>query len=171
MVAPGFSLPFRSAAWIMFSAMRSFTLPAGFIDSTLARISADPAGTTRFNRTIGVPPTRSSTVSAIPFSLVISLLDVVPGTTGLHQPLAVRQVGDRGVVQDSQYRLPHRLPHLPLQATAVLAALAAVVQTIDQHFQAFQRLQYLAHTQLARFPDEGVAPLRAAHAANEAGPA
>src|SRR5215510_7661554 len=65
MVEPGRSTPRRSASSTMDRAMRSFTLPAGLSDSILATTAAPPARGRRRRRTIGVPPIRSSTESAI----------------------------------------------------------------------------------------------------------
>ncbi len=53
-VEPGRSVPRRSASSIMARAIRSFTLPPGFWDSTLARIVALPARAIRPSRTSGV---------------------------------------------------------------------------------------------------------------------
>ena len=64
-VEPARSAPRRSASSIIDRAMRSFTLPPGFWDSTLARIVALPARAIRARRTSGVFPMRSSTLSAI----------------------------------------------------------------------------------------------------------
>ena len=46
--------------------IRSLTLPPGLSDSTFATTTAPPAFGRRLSRTIGVPPTRSSTDAAIP---------------------------------------------------------------------------------------------------------
>jgi hypothetical protein len=66
MVPPGFSSPDASAASIIFSAMRSFTLPPGLKYSTFAstRGASGPVGTTWLRRTSGVWPMRSATCSA-----------------------------------------------------------------------------------------------------------
>ena len=61
-VPPGLSSPSRSAASIIASPMRSFTEPPGFRYSSLARIVPGTSGEIRSSRTIGVPPTRSSTL-------------------------------------------------------------------------------------------------------------
>ncbi len=63
-VEPGWSVPRRSASSIMDRAIRSFTLPPGFWDSTLARMVALLAGAIRPSRTSGVLPIRSRTLSA-----------------------------------------------------------------------------------------------------------
>src|ERR1700750_1101457 len=64
MVPPGFSRPSRSAASIMATAGRSFTLPPGLNSSTLARRSHSRSRPARPSRTSGVFPTRSSSESA-----------------------------------------------------------------------------------------------------------
>src|ERR1019366_6895795 len=56
-VPPRFSLPSRSARSIKPMAARSFTLPPGFMYSSLAKISADPGGVSFFICSIGVSPT------------------------------------------------------------------------------------------------------------------
>src|SRR5215470_1328776 len=64
-VEPGFRRPRRSASSSMATAMRSLTLPPGFIDSIFATTLAPPGLGRRFNRTIGVRPTSSTTEPAI----------------------------------------------------------------------------------------------------------
>src|SRR5271163_4710901 len=66
MVPPGASLPCCSARRMIPMAARSFTLPPGFKYSSLAKMSAEPAGTRRLSRRTGVPPTRSVMSSATP---------------------------------------------------------------------------------------------------------
>ena len=61
-VPPGFSRPSRSAASIIASPMRSLTDPPGFTNSSFARIVPGTSREIRSRRTIGVDPTRSSTV-------------------------------------------------------------------------------------------------------------
>ena len=61
-VPPGRSFPSRSAASIMRIPIRSFTLPPGFMYSSLASRVGPSSEPTRCSRTSGVPPTRSSTV-------------------------------------------------------------------------------------------------------------
>ena len=61
-VPPGRSFPSRSAASIMRIPMRSFTLPPGFMYSSLASSVAPSSRPTRWRRTSGVFPTRSRTV-------------------------------------------------------------------------------------------------------------
>ena len=61
-VPPGFSFPSRSAASIIASPIRSLFEPPGFRNSSLARIVPGTSRETRSSRTIGVSPTRSSTV-------------------------------------------------------------------------------------------------------------
>ena len=63
-VPPGRSSPDASAASIMRSAMRSFTLPPGLRYSTLASTSGRRPAVTAFSLTSGVFPTRSITCSA-----------------------------------------------------------------------------------------------------------
>ena len=60
-VPPGRSLPSRSAASIIGSPMRSLTEPPGFMYSSLATTWAGSPRATRSSRTMGVPPTSSST--------------------------------------------------------------------------------------------------------------
>src|SRR5712692_8540019 len=133
-VSPGFSRPSRSAVSIILSAMRSLTLPAGFIDSTFASTSAQPACTSRLRRTIGVSPTRSRTESAIflSFRIIIPLYHVSCAARREHA-VALRQVRDRRTVQDAQYSFPHGLPHIPLRAAAVLRARARLLKTVGRH--------------------------------------
>src|SRR6187200_91453 len=71
MVAPDFSVPARSASRIIESAGRSFTLPAGFMNSAFAQTVAPPSGATRARRTRGVFAIRASASSATrrPFSV------------------------------------------------------------------------------------------------------
>ena len=59
-VPPGRSSPFSSASVMIASAARSLTLPPGFRNSHLPRISQPVASETRFRRTSGVLPTRST---------------------------------------------------------------------------------------------------------------
>src|SRR5208337_2347572 len=66
MVPPGASLPSCSALRMIPMAARSFTLPPGFKYSSLAKMSAELAGTSRFKRRRGVPPTKSVMSSATP---------------------------------------------------------------------------------------------------------
>src|SRR3954451_4488142 len=61
-VPPGFSRPSRSAASIIASPIRSFTEPPGFRYSSFARIVPGTSAEIRSSRTIGVDPTRSSTL-------------------------------------------------------------------------------------------------------------
>src|SRR3972149_3522790 len=170
-VSPGLRRLLFSAASIMLRAMRSLTLPAGFIDSTLATTSAQPGCTTRFRRSMGVPPTRSRTVSAIFLSLPISLLDYVPCPARLPGAVALRQVADRRAVQHLEDGLAHVLPHVALRAAAVPRAGAALVQAVDGHDGPLQRLDHFRHADVAGLPDQRVATLRPAHAADKAGPA
>ena len=58
-LSPGTSSPSRSAASTIARPMRSFTLPAGFADSSLPRIVAPVPSEMFPRRTSGVPPTRS----------------------------------------------------------------------------------------------------------------
>ena len=62
-VPPGRSSPEASAASIMRSAIRSFTLPPGLKYSTLASTVAAMPSATAPSRTSGVLPTRSATCS------------------------------------------------------------------------------------------------------------
>src|SRR5260370_20169515 len=69
MTVPGPTSPAFSAASIIASAGRSFTLPLGFFTSSLPTTDAPPlTGPTRESRTSGVFPTSSSTLLAIPLS-------------------------------------------------------------------------------------------------------
>ena len=58
-VPPGLSLPSRSAASIILTAIRSFTDPPGLRYSTLARINGFAPSVTRDSLSSGVLPTRS----------------------------------------------------------------------------------------------------------------
>ena len=60
-VLPGVSVPSASASVIIFSAMRSFTEPAGFWPSILARMRTSGFGLSWLTSTSGVLPMRSST--------------------------------------------------------------------------------------------------------------
>src|SRR6266511_2856511 len=62
MVPPGFSTPARSAASIIRTPMRSFTLPPGFSISSLARMAGFTPWATRRSRTSGVLPMASRNV-------------------------------------------------------------------------------------------------------------
>ena len=62
---PGSMRPSASAASIIATPIRSFTLPAGLYASSLAISSASQSGATRVSRTIGVFPTRSARLSGI----------------------------------------------------------------------------------------------------------
>ena len=55
-VPPGRSFPSRSAASIIRSPMRSFTLPPGFMYSSLASSVGPSSRPTRWSRTSGVAP-------------------------------------------------------------------------------------------------------------------
>src|SRR5881397_3139725 len=159
-VSPGLRRPSRSAASIMLRAMRSLTLPAGLNDSTLPSSSADPAWTTRFKRTSGVPPTRSSTVFAIFLSFFMALLDHVPFATTLGSAFALSEISDRGVVEHAHHSLADGLPHLPLGAPAIAGAGAGLVEAVAEHYRAFERLDDFAYTQVVGITHEGVPPLR-----------
>src|SRR5439155_13762130 len=74
-VPPGFSSPSRSAASIIASPIRSLTEPPGFRYSSLASRRAPPLGESRSSRTIGVSPTRSSSVG---YSRAIARRSLVP---------------------------------------------------------------------------------------------
>src|SRR3989304_2933648 len=142
-VSPGLRRPLFSAASIMLRAMRSLTLPAGFIDSTLATTSAQSGWTTRFSRTIGVPPTRSSTVSAIFVLSAITLLDYVPNAARLRDSVALGQVADRRVVQHLEDRPAHIVPHVALGAAAVAGAGAALIEAVPRYDRTLERLDHL----------------------------
>src|SRR4030042_4718906 len=106
-VSPGLTPPSRSAASIMLRAMRSLTLPAGLSDSILATTSAQPSRTRRLSRTMGVPPIRLSTVSAMfPSLSIASLLDHVPCPVRSQGAVLLGQVGDSRAVQHPQNRQP-----------------------------------------------------------------
>ena len=62
-VPPGLSFPSRSAASTMASPMRSFTLPPGLKNSTLARTGAGQPRAVARSRTRGVLPTVPRIVS------------------------------------------------------------------------------------------------------------
>src|SRR3990172_1577 len=176
MVSPGFSSPRASASSIMLRAMRSFTLPAGLSDSSLPSTSADPSGTTRRSRTRGVLPPRSSTLSAISSPARIEAfgsrsLDVVPSTIMAVLSLLFCQVCDGHALQDLLGGVAHPLPHLALDTAAGPGAGVRVVHAGDGRQRSLQRHHHLAQPDLPRIADEGVATLRAAHAAGEAGAA
>src|SRR5215510_9161803 len=78
-VAPGLSVPARSAAAIIDSAGRSLTLPAGFLNSHLAQTTAPLLGPTRPSRTSGVLATRPSASSATRRPFLVTLLEVSAG--------------------------------------------------------------------------------------------
>ncbi len=102
MVPPGRSRPSASAASIIFTAIRSFTEPPGLRYSTLASTVAAMPSVTRFNRTNGVSPIRSTTESANFISLgmahilteQVSLASRVAGTNGRHEDVTVRDRQD-----------------------------------------------------------------------------
>src|SRR4051812_37747528 len=122
-VAPGASNPWLSAASIIESAMRSFTLPPGFSDSILPSTSAEPAGTTRASRTSGVLPIRSSTLPAIPVARASVAVDVglddIARTSAVVLQLPRRQVADRHAVEDFLRRFFDRVPDLVRGAALV----------------------------------------------------
>src|SRR3954447_532237 len=64
-VRPGSIRPSASAASIIATPIRSFTLPAGLYDSSLPISSAPQSGATRVKRTSGVPPTRSARLAGL----------------------------------------------------------------------------------------------------------
>src|SRR6187200_452042 len=66
MVPPGASFPSLSACSIMRRPIRSFTLPPGFRNSSLARSVGSTSRESRWRRTSGVFPTRSRTVGWSP---------------------------------------------------------------------------------------------------------
>jgi len=61
-MSPGFRRPSRSAASIMYFAMRSLLLPMGFMNSSFAKVSTGRLSTTRRSRTSGVLPMASRTL-------------------------------------------------------------------------------------------------------------
>src|SRR5579883_292022 len=126
-VAPGRSRPSRSAASIIASAMRSFTLPAGLSDSNLPKTCAPPGGTTRCSRTSGVLPISSSTLSAtngrtptgcsrgadvLTMARSLSLLLDVIHDPPLGRLLPVQQLLQRHAVEDRVGGLLQLAPHL-----------------------------------------------------------
>src|SRR3954467_11236413 len=64
-VRPGSISPAASAASIIDTPILSFTLPAGFCDSSLPISSAPQSGATRVKRTSGVSPTSSARLAGI----------------------------------------------------------------------------------------------------------
>ena len=62
MRSPGLRRPSRSAASIMYLEIRSLLLPMGFMNSSLAKISAGRCSTVRRSRTSGVLPMASRTL-------------------------------------------------------------------------------------------------------------
>src|SRR5437763_7382551 len=64
MVPPGRRDPSRSAASMIRTAIRSFTEPPGFTNSTFASTVADSPAVTVLRRTSGVSPIRSRTFAA-----------------------------------------------------------------------------------------------------------
>src|SRR5688572_6851287 len=126
-VAPSLSNPRCSASSIIARAMRSLTLPAGLCDSSLATISALPSGTRRRRATIGVLPTRSRALVAMPgcrcCCVVMScVLNRVAG--GGPGALAFGEVGDRVAVEDAHGGV---LDLAPDGAQAAVGGLAAAV--------------------------------------------
>src|SRR5579864_8936605 len=110
MVPPGGSFPSCSARRMMPMAARSFTLPPGFRYSSLAKTSAEPAGTSRFNCSMGVSPT-SSVISSATRRWDIS--DVFEGTLQANGSVQNRQWNQPSPTdrqsQDQAYRYNH--PH------------------------------------------------------------
>src|SRR5262245_37341424 len=149
MVEPGFSTPRRSASSTMESAMRSFTLPAELSDSSLATTAALPGRGRRCSRTIGVPPMRSSTVSAIPLPLMTGLRpasDVVHGA-GTAAPVghAGREIREREAIHDGGHGVRHLVPQLgEIAATRV----ASPWRRVEGTAVAFDGTQDVAHREV-----------------------
>ena len=74
MIVSGLIRPACSAASIMDTPMRSFTLPAGLNDSSLAATSATAPAVTRRSRTSGVFPISSVMSSAILIGLLLRVM-------------------------------------------------------------------------------------------------
>src|SRR4051812_46735665 len=97
MTEPGFRAPLFSAATIIDNAGRSFTLPAGFMYSTLAQIVAPPCGLMRASRTSGVLAIKLSASSATRSPLSVMRLEACLSMG----PTRLAQLG-RGAVGNAQ---------------------------------------------------------------------
>src|SRR5688572_20663414 len=73
-VPPGGSRPSAAARSTIARAMRSFMLPVGFVDSSLANMRAEPGGTIRASWTSGVLPIASRRRLCVPPSLMFSFI-------------------------------------------------------------------------------------------------
>src|SRR5688572_21067891 len=160
MVPPGFKAPLRSAASTIATPMRSFTLPPGLRDSTLASTVAEPSRGSRRRRTSGVPPIRSSTESAI-LSFFMSASDMVHGLRGapaLERPR--HEVAEGEPVHHLRHRFRDLVPQL-----AQLVAGAAVAPPLRGGFEggaAFHGAQDSAYRDLLRRLREVIAARGAA---------
>src|SRR5712692_2151269 len=190
-VAPGLSTPRRSASSSMASAMRSFTLPPGLSDSTLASTTAPPGLQTRFSRTSDVPPIRSSTDAAslgLPAADLRCVMgsnpigkrattakkiasDVIHRARGtapiLRAPL---EIFERGAVDDAGHRLGDFPPELEQVAGGLSVAGPASAPMPLGGGIPLHRAQHGAHRELVRRPAQSVAAGRTAPRVQEAGP-
>src|SRR3989442_15022611 len=106
-VPPGLSAPRRSASSTMATAMRSLTLPPGFIDSIFA-ITVAPSGSgKRLRRTMGVCPMSSRMLVAIGGRLTAGASsDVIHRTGGaLALAHALRQLAEGEPVDHARHGL------------------------------------------------------------------
>src|SRR5262245_60066759 len=133
-VAPGLSTPRCSASSTMATAIRSFTLPPGLRDSTLARTRAPEASASRRRRTRGVSPIRSSTEFAIlPAMTFLSPSDVIHRPSGSAPFLgAGHQISRRPSIHAAAHRQRDLLPQLGQLATLPGAVAPAVRGRVER---------------------------------------
>src|SRR2546425_10451820 len=118
-VPPGLRTPRRSASSTIATAMRSFTLPPGFIDSIFAITVAPSGWGNRLRRTMGVCPMSSRMLVAIGGRLTAGAPpDVIHRTGGAlalahpPPPPAGSEAGDH-----ARHRPPALVPPLPHNLT------------------------------------------------------
>src|SRR4051794_35739185 len=162
-VAPSLSRPRCSASSIIARAMRSLTLPAGLCDSSLATISAAPSGTRRRRATIGVLPTSSRALEAMPGCRCCCAVIMVAPLNGVSRgrpgAFALGEVGNRIAVEDADRGFLDLAPDGAQTTARRPAAAVGVVQAGDGCERAFERADGLGEAQVVRVADQGVTAL------------
>src|SRR5574341_843182 len=145
----------------MARAIRSLTLPPGFSDSSFPRTIAHAGLTTRRSRTNGVSPMRSSALetSRAMFSPSTGSNLVGDPLFGLG-PYAITDVGQRRVIHDGRYRIPHLGPDIPQHAKTLLGAvlLGSLGYTEDRRDRTAHCPKDLAQGDLSRRLGQVVPP-------------
>src|SRR5438105_2037417 len=162
-VEPARMRPWRSASSSMATAMRSFTLPPGFSDSTFATTSAPPGLGSRFKRTSGVRPTSSSTdaaifprsvISGLARSYVIHRTRHAASLRGAHGEIAEGQAVDH-----AGHRLGNLLPEI--HEVLPIAHVAIAIDHLERRRRSFHGAQHVTDRDVVRTPREMVAARRA----------